>query len=113
MHTRTNELAAKWRELAAAVRSAAAPHHAELLEKCAAELEASLYADALEALTLEQAVGESGYSYSSLQKKVASGELENVGEAGRPRVRRGDLPRKGKRPEGLADGLLLRRAGII
>lgn len=51
-----------------------------------------------EPLTLQQAAEESGYSYSALEKKLASGELENVGEKGRPRLRRGDSPRKGLPP---------------
>lgn len=48
-------------------------------------------------LTLEQAAEESGYSYSTLQRKVASGEISNAGEKHAPRIRRGDLPRKGSR----------------
>src|SRR6266571_7269591 len=48
----------------------------------------------LEALTLEQAERESGYSYSALQKMVATGRLRNVGAPHRPRVQRGDLPKK-------------------
>jgi hypothetical protein len=64
----------------------------------------------LHALTLEEAARESGYSYSSLQKKVASGGLTNVGTKGSPRVRRGELPRKGgARESGIADSLLARR----
>jgi hypothetical protein len=50
----------------------------------------------LEALTLEEAVKESGYTYSALQKKVG-GEIENVGSKGSPRIRRQDLPMKGGR----------------
>lgn len=48
----------------------------------------------LEALTLEQAAQESGYSYSQLQKLLAGGTLPNVGAKNHPRVRRGALPRK-------------------
>ena len=51
----------------------------------------------MEALTLGQAAGESGYTYSALEKMLRRGELPNVGERGSPRVRRGDLPRKAAR----------------
>ena len=79
--------------------------------KLLADLEAALTTETLAALTLEQAAEESGYSYSSLQKRVASGDLENVGAKGSPRVRRGDLPKKGGTKKGneLADRVLFRR----
>ena len=48
--------------------------------------------------SVEQAVAESGYSYSTLQQKVAAGAIPNVGDKGRPRVRRRDLPRKAAMP---------------
>ena len=51
-----------------------------------------------EPLTLTQAAEESRFSYSAIQKMVASGESENVGGKGNPRVRRGDLPKKAKQP---------------
>jgi hypothetical protein len=51
----------------------------------------------LEALTLDQAAAESGYTYSALEKMMRRGELQNVGKKGAPRVRRGDLPRKPRR----------------
>ena len=58
------------------------------------EIEEKAYAYALEQLTLRDAAVESGYSYSAVQKMVASGELENLGDKGSPRVRRCDLPKK-------------------
>ena len=69
------------------------------MESCAADLEVWTRERDLEALTLEQAVVESGYSYSALQKKVAGGELANVGKKQAPRIRRGDLPKKLIRPQ--------------
>jgi hypothetical protein len=51
----------------------------------------------LEALSLEQAAAESGYSAAHLGDLVRSKELENVGEPRSPRIRREDLPHKGKR----------------
>ena len=81
------------------MRSLGAEAQAKTLELCAAELEQTHKEWELEALTLEQAVEESGFSYSSLQKRVAAGELSNVGEKGRPRIRRCEIPKKGGRPE--------------
>ena len=92
-------LAARWRADAAVLRHRGAELQAEVLEQCAAELEADERERALEALTLERAALESGYSYSQLQKLVASGHLANVGDKHRPRVRRGELPRKPGRVE--------------
>jgi hypothetical protein len=96
-------LPARWRADADILRRRGAVPQAEALESCAVELEAfeqerQLEAfeqeRQLEALTLEQAVIESGYSYSALEKMVRAGQLQNVGIRGKPRVRRGDLPRK-------------------
>jgi hypothetical protein len=100
-------LSERWRADADVLRHRGADMQAGVLAQCAQELEAALREAALEALTLEQAAEESGYSYSALQKKVASGELENVGERHKPRVRRGDLPRKGRchTPTGDCPGL--------
>lgn len=90
-------LAQRWREEAALLRRRAASPQAEVLESCAAELEAWARERELQALTLEQAAAESGYTYSAIEKMVRRGELQNVGQKGRPRVRRGELPCKGQR----------------
>ena len=42
---------------------------------------------------------ESGYSYSSLQKRVGAGEIPNAGDQGNPRVQRCHLPWKAARKE--------------
>ena len=98
-------LASQWRDEADTLRRRGAEVQAVALESCADELEVALREDSLEALTLNEASQESGYSYSALQKKVASGELPNVGNKNCPRVRRGDLPRKaGRLPRGPSDG---------
>ena len=76
------------------LRRRGAEQSAVLLESCAEDLEEALTEAALEALTLQQAADESGYSYSALQKMVATGKLSNVGDKNRPRVRRGDIPHK-------------------
>ena len=92
-------LSARWRQEAQLARELGAGEAAQTLERCAAQLEAFERERALEALTLEQAASESGYSYSALQKLLATGRLGNVGEPHKPRVRRGDLPRKAGRPQ--------------
>lgn len=90
-------LATNWRNQAEGLRRYGANAQALVLEQCAEELETARRASELELLTLEAAASESGYSYSALQKMVASGGLANVGDKNRPRVRRGDLPRKAGR----------------
>lgn len=90
-------LAQRWRVEAALFRRRGLVAYAELTESFASDLEAAVREWDLGELTLEEAVNVSGYSYSALQKKVANGELENVGSKGSPRVRRGQLPRKCKR----------------
>ena len=94
MSSSPDRLIGQWRCEAETLRKLGATAQAVLLESCVDELEAAQQEQALEALTLNQATQESGYSYSALQKKVASGELPNMGTKNRPRVRRGDLPRK-------------------
>ena len=91
------QLAARWRQDAEILRRHGATPHAGVLEGCAKELEARQREYQLEALSLRQAAEETGLSYSALQKMVADGRVHNVGEKHRPRVRRGDLPRKAGR----------------
>ncbi len=86
-----------WRAKAIDLRAFGAEEQAKTLEWCAGGLEESLKEHDEESLNLQDAAAESGYSYSSLQGKVASGAIPNVGEKGAPRVRRRDLPRKAPR----------------
>jgi len=91
------DLPEQWRQRAAELRGwAAAEGAACALERAAAELEAALREQAEELLTLQEAAAESGYSARRLRELVAAGQLENVGGKGRPRFRRGDLPRKAR-----------------
>ena len=85
------------------------------MEACAKDLEERLREWELESLSLDDGARESGFSYSTLQHRVASGEIPNAGSKGRPRVRRCDLPYRGGRvrPKGepdLADESFLRSA---
>jgi hypothetical protein len=92
------ELASEWSARAAMMREYGAADQAVAIEACGAELHAAVSAWQEELLTLEQAAEESGYSYSTLQQKVAAGDILNRGTRGRPRVRRFDLPRKAPAP---------------
>lgn len=87
-------LAQEWRAKAKEMRRYSADEAAATLESCADDLEETWRIWETEPLTLEEAADESGYSYSAIQKQVASGQIPNVGEKGCPRVQRKDLPRK-------------------
>ena len=88
------DLPAEWRTQAEELRRFGAEEAASALTVCADDLEETWRAWQTEPMTLEEAADESGYSYSSLQQKVSAGEIPNVGESRKPRVRREDLPRK-------------------
>jgi hypothetical protein len=88
------ELASEWRARAKMLRDYGAEAQAAAIEACAVELTDAIKTWQDEPLTLEEAAEESGYSYSTIQQKVAAGEIANAGTRGRPRVRRYDLPRK-------------------
>ena len=92
------DLASEWRQKAKEFHRFGADEQAMTLECCADDLEEWWRIWQTEPLTLEEAAEESGYSYSSLQKKVVDGEIPNIGKAGAPRVQRQHLPRKAPRP---------------
>ena len=91
------DLPAVWRTKAAELRTIGAEEQARAIEWAADSLEEKWASWRDEALTLADAVKESGYTYSSLQQKVAAGDIPNVGDRGRPRVLRRDLPIKTRR----------------
>ncbi len=84
----------RWRSEAEILHRRGADEQAAVLESCVSDLEEEARLFSLEEITLEQAAGESGYSYSALQKMVSDGTIQNVGKKGTPRVLRGDLPKK-------------------
>ncbi len=96
-----HNLAHKWRDEAKRFRRRGLRDQADMTESYASDLEACLREWELEALTLDEAAIESGYSYSTLQKKISDGEIPNAGEWGRPRIARMDLPLKGGRSSAL------------
>lgn len=67
-------------------------------EACAEELAVHEDERRLQELTLTEAATESGYSAAHISRMLAEGRIENVGVENRPRVRRGDLPRKSRPP---------------
>ncbi len=92
-----HKLARRWRDEAERFRHRGLHGQAEMTESYASDLEACLREWELEALTLEEAAAESGYSYSTLQKQVSNGKIPNAGEPRRPLIARTDLPLKGGR----------------
>jgi hypothetical protein len=88
------DLVTRWRRDAETLRSRGASAQAVAIESCATDLEQAVVEFSAETLTLEHAVEESGYSYSALQRMVATGRLPNAGSSHRPRIRRANLPRK-------------------
>jgi len=85
------KLAESWREEAALFRRRGLTQAADLAESYAAELDTVLREYRLARLTLKEAATETGLKYDTIQGKVASGEIPNVGRRGSPRVRRCDL----------------------
>lgn len=89
-------LANRWQEEAERYeRDGALVRAGALQRRMASELTEALDRWWLEELTLEQAAEERGRSYDTIQRRVASGDLPNVGRKRRPRVRRADLYRRG------------------
>lgn len=91
------QLLACWRDEAKVLRRNGAEHFATLKEHDAQQIEQCLRERDLESLTPTDAAKISGYSKAHLRRLQAEGTLRNVGEPGRPRYARCDLPRKPRR----------------
>lgn len=77
---------------------------ASFLESLIEEVENAWSDYASEALTLQEAAAESGYSTDHLGRLLRASELPNGGTKGHPRIRRSDLPRRvAARPAGKYD----------
>ena len=98
------ELVGYWRTHATEIESYA-PHAAGAFHRAADQLEQALNQTALEALTLEQAATESGYSADHLGRLLREKKIPNAGRTHAPRILRRDLPRK-------LGGLTSRRADL-
>ena len=83
-----------WRADATRLRAWGCDDQAQVLERCASELEDHLATVADVALTLEAAATETGYSVAHLRRLIARGVLADVGRNGETAVRRRDLPYK-------------------
>ena len=92
------QLAAEWEADADHLDSLGCTVAAETSRRRAQELREALRSGEDEELTLDEAAKASGYSKRRIRELIASGEIPNAGEKGRPRIRRGDLPRKRARP---------------
>lgn len=89
------ELPERWQEEAERYEADGVLGHAALLHRVADELGETLDRWWLEELTIEEAAKERGLAYDTIQRRVASGDLPNVGRKHRPRVLRADLYRRG------------------
>jgi hypothetical protein len=87
------DLPSRWR-LQADQLERFAPAAATAFRDAAAELEAALRAEADELLSLSEAAELSGYSVDHLRHLVADGAIPQAGRRGKPKVRRGDLPKR-------------------
>lgn len=87
-------LARRWHDHAATLREYGAASQAEVLERCAAELEEGVEEWHAESLNLTEAAVESGYSTDHLGRMVREGKIPNAGRPGAPRIARRDLPIK-------------------
>lgn len=88
------ELVHRWSEEAESLERWGDARGAAILRQCATELDVAAHEHEDEALTIAQAVEESGYSADHLRALVAAGEIPNAGRKGSPRIRRRDLPVK-------------------
>ena len=88
------ELISQWRDEVGTLRRCGAEEAARTTETRASELEDALRASETEIVSLAEAALLSRYSPRRLRQLVAEGKLENVGETGAPRFRRGDVPLK-------------------
>jgi hypothetical protein len=87
-------LIVQWRELAEMLRAEGCPEVAAARERCASELETSLHKCDNEALSVNQAASESGYSAEYLRRLLRDTPALNAGRAGKPLILRRHLPRK-------------------
>ena len=101
-----HELVDSFRETASYLQEHGAEQAACAWEKAAEKLENVLGEARTEALTLEEAEAESGYSRSHLRRLIRDGVVPNSGTENRPKILRKNLPRKpghGVRQDGSRD----------
>jgi hypothetical protein len=92
--TRTDFIS-RWAERAEELgRLGASVDGRRIISEFLAELECLFRGEESDSLTLAQAAQYSGYSADHIARSIRQGVIKNAGHHGRPRVRRGDLPRK-------------------
>ena len=96
--TSVEGLPANWRRHAKTLRRYGGETPATALERCAAELEATLTERDETTFSLVEASRESGYSADHLGRLVRDGKIPNAGRPGAPRIALKDLPRKAHAP---------------
>ena len=96
--TSVEGLPADWRRQAKSLRRYGGETPAAALERCAADLEATLVERDETTFSLVEASRESGYSADHLGRLVRDGNIPNAGRPGAPRIARRDLPRKASAP---------------
>jgi hypothetical protein len=87
-------LPSSWRERAELLRRHGADEAAKTAERLAGELEAAFSDESDAALTIAQAVAESGYSADHLTRQIRAGKIPNSGRPHAPRILRAHLPHK-------------------
>ena len=101
--TSVKALPANWRRQAKTLRRYGGEPPAVALERCAADLEATLVERDETTFSLVEASRESGYSADHLGRLVRDGKIPNAGRPGAPRIALRDLPRKASAEPGLVD----------
>ena len=93
-HPSVEGLPVAWRRQAKTLRRYGGETPAVVLDRCAADLEATLQELDETTLSLVEAARESGYSADHLGRLVREGKIPNAGRSGAPRIARRHLPRK-------------------
>ena len=96
--TSVEGLPSDWRRQAKSLRRYGGETPAAALERCAADLEATLVERDETTFSLVEASRESGYSADHLGRLVRDGNIPNAGRPGAPRIALRDLPRKASAP---------------
>ena len=87
-------LSSRWRASAKQLRAYGAEAQATTLVKCAEELEQTWREWELEALTMEEAAKESGYTCSHLKRLIRQQAIPDSGDDGETRIQRNHIPKK-------------------
>ena len=96
--TSVEGLPADWRKQAKSLRRYGGETPATAIERCAADLEATLVERDETTFSLIEASRVSGYSADHLGRLVRDGKIPNAGRPGAPRIALKDLPRKAHAP---------------